>query len=1017
MAHSVKEANDHLESQLEGARSSRRRGRALVPPAVTLAFWRLRQAWGLLFITATGMIAAVTLVCAVPLYSQIAATAGLRGILSSPPSNADIVVRSNSKRISTSFIAQVTQHLDREFHKNLGPYLGTAQFAIDTQPFSLLAGAPGQHGSKTLRPTHELIQLTGDAMDQAMSHLKLVQGRLPQASGTDIEIAVSAQTASLLQLTYHVGLGSILNMRVLLINEQTGVSIARDLTLHIVGIFKLLREDDPFWQGNDFVSQAPDKGPTTYRALASTQTTLSVLERTFNSTSLSTSFYTPASLTWDYHLDPPRITVDNLDTIINSIQVVQVDNSNNAILEQYPFLTQTLTYLPASALQLYRSRITVAQLPVTSLSLLVLGLVLFFVSMMAELLIERQTNAIAILRSRGASRRQVLNSLLTQSTGLGIIALIAGPLLAIFLVRMLAQQLLAPADQSALNLINGNLLQVALRLRWYALAAVGVAVLAMVFAVVGTMRLDVLALRREAARSTHHPLWQRLNLDIIAAIIALLGYGFSVYITNSNVLDPHLRLLLLSPLTLLEAVFLLLAALLVFLRFFPRILQLGMWFTMRNRSAAPMLALAQMARAPRQPIRMTLLLALATAFAIFTFIFTASQAQRIFDVTSYQSGADFSGTMRVNFYTSSQVANAEAAYRHIPGVISASVGYTKFVNAGGSVQTIRIDFKAVDAATFAQTAIWSQQDSSQSLDNLMDQLRSQRALAASHKVVPAIVDASTWNALHLSPGSNFTLSLSTVGYTELMNFTPIAEVQHIPSSADGAPPAVLVDFQSFAAVYGKTISTSGYAISPNTVWLRTRDDAASLASARKALSQGPLQLDFLYDRRAMIADLSHEPLYLDLFGVLALGASTALLLALVGNLIASWVSARNRLSNFAILRALGASPGQIAGTLLWEQGIIYIAAIGCGVIFGAILSALVIPALVITSVASNAVNSDISSGGLYAAQAIPPVQMIVPTSLGIILGVLIVICIVALATMVQTVSRPVISQVLRLDED
>ncbi len=293
----------------------------------------------------------------------------------------------------------------------------------------------------------------------------------------------------------------------------------------------------------------------------------------------------------------------------------------------------------------------------------------------------------------------------------------------------------------------------------------------------------------------------------------------------------------------------------------------------------------------------------------------------------------------------------------------------------------------------------------------------QRTLAASRKVVPAIVDASTWNALHLSPGSNFTLSLSTVGYTDLMNFTPIAEVQHIPSSADGAPPVVLVDFQSFAAVYGKTIGTSGYAVSPNTVWLRTHDDAASLASVRKALNQGPLQLDFLYDRRAMIADLSHEPLYLDLFGVLALGAATALLLALVGDLIASWVSARNRLSNFAILRALGASPGQIARTLLWEQGIIYIASIGAGIIFGAILSAIVIPTLVITSVASNAVNSEISSGGLYTAQMIPPIQIIVPTSLGIVLGVLTVICIVALAIMVRSVSRPVISQVLRLNED
>jgi len=178
MAHSVKEVDDRLETQLEGARLSQRR-RTLIPPAVTLAFWRLRQAWGLLIMTAVGMIAAVTLVCAVPLYSQIAATAGLRGILSSPPGNADIVVRSNSKRISLSFITQVTQHLDREFHKNLGPYLGTAQFSIDTQPFELLASAPGPHGSKILLPTHELIQLTGDMIYQATSHLKLIQGRLP----------------------------------------------------------------------------------------------------------------------------------------------------------------------------------------------------------------------------------------------------------------------------------------------------------------------------------------------------------------------------------------------------------------------------------------------------------------------------------------------------------------------------------------------------------------------------------------------------------------------------------------------------------------------------------------------------------------------------------------------------------------------------------------------------------------------------------------------------------------------
>src|SRR5579875_2261077 len=104
---------------------------------------------------------------------------------------------------------------------------------------------------------------------------------------------------------------------------------------------------------------------------------------------------------------------------------------------------------------------------------------------------------------------------------------------------------------------------------------------------------------------------------------------------------PVSVLLLLTPLTLVGAVFLLLACLLLFLRLFPLLLEWGSWLATRNKGAAPVLALAQMARAPRQSLRMTLLLALATAFAIFTLVFTASQQQRIVDVSGYQGGADF----------------------------------------------------------------------------------------------------------------------------------------------------------------------------------------------------------------------------------------------------------------------------------------------------------------------------------------------------------------------------------------
>src|SRR6185437_10569645 len=120
------------------------------------------------------------------------------------------------------------------------------------------------------------------------------------------------------------------------------------------------------------------------------------------------------------------------------------------------------------------------------------------------------------------------------------------------------------------------------------------------FAINRASRKDVLALRQESARSPRGPAWLRMGLDILAGIIALTGYGFSVYITTPGVLDVRTRVLLLPPLTLVGAVFLLLGCMLLFLRVFPFVLELLSNLAVRRRGATYILAVAQMARAPRQ---------------------------------------------------------------------------------------------------------------------------------------------------------------------------------------------------------------------------------------------------------------------------------------------------------------------------------------------------------------------------------------------------------------------------------
>jgi putative ABC transport system permease protein len=1007
-----------------------RGGKTLYPPSMMLTFILSRKAWGLLLITGLGFVAAVMLACAVPLYSDVSMTAGLRGALTSSSANADIVVQSFAEQINQQKIDETTNILNQEFKDKLGSYLSSPQFTIQTSVLPIDKRLLSSHGNATFVDTDNQLQLYGTNMDQAASHLTLLQGRLPKTASTaatkaDLEIALSEESARSL----NVAIGSVIHMKVALVY----IPIIREekfLHFRLVGIFKSPGVNQPYWHGNDFLSAArgiPPLGPKgrIYMGLVSDKPFISIMTHISKNQGVGAEVLEiPFVLDWYYGFDPARISIHDLATIINDSNTVQVDIANNPILDQIPFLEKTQAFIPSDTLDQYNNRIAIAQLPVISLLVLVLGLVLFFVSLMGELLVERQADTIAILRSRGASRSQVFGSQVTQSVGLGLIALILGPPLAILMVRLIAQNVLPPTNQSALNIISASPIQVVLGILWYPLIIILVAILAMLVAVGHTMHQNVLSIRREAARSTRLPLWQRLNLDIVAAIIMVIGFIFAYFVINAGILDPRLTLLLLSPLTFAGAVFLLIASLLLFLRLFPSLLQFGSWLTARKRNAPPILALAQMSRSPRQSVRLVLLLALATAFTMFTIILLASQTQRIEDVAAYQSGADFSGTFRNGVATPLQVTEETTLYQSIPGVISATVGNISSVTAAGTILSLPVEIRAVDSTTFARTAIWTEQDSSQSISKLMSQLAAQRTSALSHLTVPAIVDSSAWQSLKLTPSATaFSLNFTNGP----VQFIAIAEIPHIPTVNDLSAPTtssssvpdggILVDFQSLASVYGYDFKASSASLTLNAVWLRTHDDAASLATVRASLTKGLLQLTPLYDRRATIESLYHDPLYFDLIGILTLGAATALLLALVGNLIATWLSAKNRLVNFAVLRALGAATPQIASMLIWEQSIIYTTSILLGILLGAIFSVLVVPQLIFTSVASSSPSSDLTSNQFYVAQSVPPIQIVVPPSLIVALVIIVIICVVAIGIMVRVVSRPSISQTLRLNED
>jgi len=173
-----------------------------------------------------------------------------------------------------------------------------------------------------------------------------------------------------------------------------------------------------------------------------------------------------------------------------------------------------------------------------------------------------------------------------------------------------------------------------------------------------------------------------------------------------------------------------------------------------------------------------------------------------------------------------------------------------------------------------------------------------------------------------------------------------------------------------------------------------------------------LNLLNLSDRRAILAALNTDPLYLILSGTLTIGTVASLLLALIGTLLTSWLSARTRLTDFAVLRAIGSTPHQLASMLTWEQAAVYLTGLLLGVGIGEFIVQTVVPALTLTNS-----NTNVGSNQFYTLQTAFPTQIVLPSSLLLALLALVAIYGVALTMMVRIVSQPSLSQTLRLNED
>ncbi|HET9224523.1 MAG TPA: FtsX-like permease family protein, partial [Roseiflexaceae bacterium] len=664
----------------------------------------------LMLAIAAGFVVAITLVVSIPVYSEAVGYRILRTELSR--------TEEGSSRPPFAFLYRYAgatqgairweeyQKLDRYMREGLAQQLGLpieqqVRFvASDRRPLwpSSGAGAP-------------LMWVNLAFASDLESHIDLVDGQMPRVSADGpVEVLLVEELAA--KLGFQVG------EEYLILGPEEDPARIR-LPIRVAGVWRAKDPSDPYW----------------FYRLDSFGEMLLMPEESFTARVLSRDPESIAVALWHVVTDGSGIRSADVPSLRGAI--ARTATEANTLLPG-----TKLENSPASALDNHQAQVRRLTLILTVFSIPLLGLIAYFIVLIAGLIIQRQSNEIAVLRSRGASRVQVLVVYLLESLLLGLIALglglLLGQLAALLMTWTRSFLDLAPAEQLPIELTAD-----AWRRATQMLVLMLVASLLPAF---GAARYTVVAYKNERARATRPPLWQRAFLDLLLLIPVYYGYqqlrqhGTISFLSFSLSPDDPFA----NPLLLLAPTLYIFAFALIATRLFPLLMRGLAGALNRMPGVAIITALRYLARTPRAYVGPVLLLILTLSLAIFTSSMAVTLDQHLYDQIYYETGGDMrlfdwgQGTVSTSAAAQgaaqSEPATADALdeakyyffpvsdYTTIPGVVAATRVAQSSVDVSAGGNSVPAHFVGLDRAEFPQVAHWRRDYAPESLGALMNHL-------------------------------------------------------------------------------------------------------------------------------------------------------------------------------------------------------------------------------------------------------------------------------------------------------
>lgn len=773
------------------------------------------------------------------------------------------------------------------------------------------------------------------AIDGMEGHIRLLDGRLPEKE------PINGIYEALVVKEALTELGMVLNT-VFTIQDE---NLKQPIYVKPVGVFDRSDYTDLFWYNI----------PSSYKN--SFLIYFDLFEKEFTEGSklnLQSSY-------WYMALDYSKMSLVSTNDFIDAHRTITAHMDKR-------YETHNMNAPALQTLGAYYVKEANLRLMLWSLNVPVMLMLAFYLYMVANLITERQKTEIAVLRSRGASRLQIIFSYVAEGLVLGAIAFSVGPYFGAFLTKLLG------ASSGFLEFVQRAKLDVELNRDafLYGLIAVASSLVMTLIPVLLAMRVTIVGQKQQSARQEKSSFWHKYFIDVMLIGVAL--YGLNNYKTRiKELLSLGLKSgdLKVDPLLFLIPALFILGMGLIILRIYPWFMRLV--FQVGRRWWPPSLysTFIQVSRSTIQYQFIMVFLIITIATGLFSASATRTINKNTSDKILYSAGSDITMQIRwendappailTGLMEESEEEDADSKatsdaplktqytepsflpFTQLPGVEHAAKVFNKkdAIYIHGKT-TENIQLMGIESKQFGETA-WMR-------DRLLDHHINEYLNLIARNPSAVLISKSMAEEYSLKPGDTMTLGWEGV---EGAQFTVYGVIDYWPS---WNPNPGVNDTVTTTTKQGSTTKIkkpnlvigqlpyiqNNLALEPYEVWLKLKLEASSQAVYQAIVDHG-YEIESLRDAKQEQIKSIKDPFQMAINGVMTLGFLISIFICFFGFLLYWVLSLFARTLQFGILRAMGISFFQLILMLVGEQILISGAAIFIGILTGNVASHLFVP--------------------------------------------------------------------------